>query len=192
MKSILKNAVQISRQIISHAVGQGDTVVDATCGQGNDTLLLARLVGPTGSVYCFDIQEAALKATQILLEAENLADRVELIHDDHAQMKEYIHQKIHAAMFNLGYLPGGNHLITTKKETTIQAVDEILSMLVPGGVMTIVAYPGYQAGAEELQELRNHLYQVPQQLFDVIEITFLNQINQPPEVIVVQKIKEAL
>lgn len=192
MKIRLKNAVQISRQIISQAVNQADTVVDATCGQGNDTLLLARLVGPPGAVYSFDIQEDALKAAQILLKAENLTDRVKLIHDDHARVKEHIDQKIHAAMFNLGYLPGGNHLITTKKETTIKAVDEILTMLVPGGIMTIVAYPGHQAGAEELTELRNHLQQIPQQLFDVVEITFLNQINQPPELIVVQKTKEAL
>jgi len=179
VKIRLKNAVQISRQIISQAVKQADTVVDATCGQGNDTL-------------SFDIQEDALKAAQILLKAENLTDRVKLIHDDHARVKEHIDQKIHAAMFNLGYLPGGNHLITTKKETTIKAVDEILTMLVPGGIMTIVAYPGHQAGAEELTELRNHLQQIPQQLFDVVEITFLNQINQPPELIVVQKTKEAL
>ncbi|HNX28316.1 MAG TPA: class I SAM-dependent methyltransferase [Syntrophomonadaceae bacterium] len=189
---VLKNAVSISRQIISQAVAQADTVVDATCGQGNDTLLLAQLVGPLGLVYSFDIQEPALQAAQNLLDANNLTQRVKFIHDDHAKIRDHIDKKINAAMFNLGYLPGGNHLITTKPDTTIKAVSETLNLLVPGGAVTIVAYPGHQAGARELKELQDYLGQIPQQQFDIIEVTFLNQINQPPELIVVQKIKEAL
>lgn len=31
-------------------------MVDATCGNGNDTLFLARIVGPSGTVYALDLQ----------------------------------------------------------------------------------------------------------------------------------------
>ncbi|NLF44943.1 MAG: methyltransferase domain-containing protein [Syntrophomonadaceae bacterium] len=185
------NAVQISREIINQTVKQGDIVIDATCGRGNDTLLLARLVGAAGRVYSFDIQESALQSARILLETEQLNDRVKLINADHAQISLYIDEKIHAAMFNLGYLPGGSHQITTKSLTTIKAVGETLGLLAPGGIITIVAYPGHESGAEELQELRNYLSTIPQQQFDIIAVSFLNQINCPPQLIVVQKLEEA-
>ncbi len=191
MKRIIMNAVQISREIINQTVKQGDIVIDATCGRGNDTLLLARLVGAAGRVYSFDIQESALQSARILLETEQLNDRVKLINADHAQISLYIDEKIHAAMFNLGYLPGGSHQITTKSLTTIKAVEETLGLLAPGGIITIVAYPGHESGAEELEELRNYLSTVPQQQFDIIAVSFLNQINCPPQLIVVQKLEEA-
>ncbi len=191
MKRIIMNAVQISREIINQTVKQGDIVIDATCGRGNDTLLLARLVGAAGRVYSFDIQESALQSARILLETEQLNDRVKLINADHAQISLYIDEKIHAAMFNLGYLPGGSHQITTKSLTTIKAVGETLGLLAPGGIITIVAYPGHESGAEELQELRNYLSTIPQQQFDIIAVSFLNQINCPPQLIVVQKLEEA-
>ena len=191
MKRIIMNAVQISREIINQTVKQGDIVIDATCGRGHDTLLLARLVGAAGRVYSFDIQESALQSARILLETEQLNDRVKLINADHAQISLYIDEKIHAAMFNLGYLPGGSHQITTKSLTTIKAVGETLGLLAPGGIITIVAYPGHESGAEELQELRNYLSTIPQQQFDIIAVSFLNQINCPPQLIVVQKLEEA-
>lgn len=191
MKRIIMNAVQISREIINQTVKQGDIVIDATCGRGNDTLLLARLVGAAGRVYSFDIQESAVQSAQLLLEKEQLNDRVRLIKADHAQISLYIDEKIHAAMFNLGYLPGGSHQITTKSLTTIKAVEETLGLLAPGGIITIVAYPGHESGAEELEELRNYLSTVPQQQFDIIAVSFLNQINCPPQLIVVQKLEEA-
>ena len=191
MKRIIMNAVQISREIINQTVKQGDIVIDATCGRGNDTLLLARLVGAAGRVYSFDIQESAVQSAQLLLEKEQLNDRVRLIKADHAQISLYIDEKIHAAMFNLGYLPGGSHQITTKSLTTIKAVEETLGLLAPGGIITIVAYPGHESGAEELKELRNYLSTIPQQQFDIIAVSFLNQINCPPQLIVVQKLEEA-
>ena len=191
VKFELKNAVHISRQIISGAASHSDTVVDATCGRGHDTLYLAQLVGSEGMVYSFDIQQDALENAQNLLHSHNLAQRVRFIHDDHAHIKAYVNIRIKAAMFNLGYLPGGDHQITTRVESTIKAVIEIMNLLTVGGIITIVAYPGHQPGERELQALRGFLHVIPQQQFDIIEVVFLNQINQPPELIVIQKVKEA-
>ena len=192
VNSIFKNAVQISRKIIRQMVRPGDIVVDATCGNGNDTLLLAHLVGAAGRVYSFDIQDSALQATLILLEAEQIAGRVKLIHDDHAQISAHIDERINAAMFNLGYLPGGSHWITTETGSTIKAVTETLRLLIPGGTATIVAYTGHEAGAEEFKALRKYLGEIPQQLFSIIEISVLNQINHPPQLFVVQKLEETV
>ncbi len=40
----------------AQVVQAGDTVVDATAGNGHDTLFLAKLVGPSGAVYAIDVQ----------------------------------------------------------------------------------------------------------------------------------------
>ena len=192
MNRIIRNAVQISRGIISQVVRPGDKVVDATCGNGYDTLLLAQLAGPAGRVYSFDIQPAALQAAQDLLEAEQMAGQVRFIHDDHARIGTHIDEKINAAMFNLGYLPGGSRGITTKAESTIKAVTATLDLLVPGGIITIVVYTGHETGAVESQELRKHLGGISQQQFDIIEVSSLNQINHPPQLMVVQKLEETV
>ena len=49
---------------ISEHVKEGDLCIDATMGNGNDTLLLSRLCGEKGHVLAFDIQEIALANTR--------------------------------------------------------------------------------------------------------------------------------
>ncbi len=77
---ILMQMNNYSKYLISQAVCLGDTVVDATAGNGNDTLYLANLVGATGRVYSFDIQAQAIENTAALLAKH---DNVTLIHDGH-------------------------------------------------------------------------------------------------------------
>lgn len=54
-------------------VGKGDVVVDATCGNGHDTLALLQMVADQeskrGRVYALDIQDSALASTSTLLDA---------------------------------------------------------------------------------------------------------------------------
>jgi ubiquinone/menaquinone biosynthesis C-methylase UbiE len=107
---LLSNSLAISHEIIKRVVKQGDTVVDATMGNGNDTLLLAGLVGEKGKVYSFDIQEAALKNTEKKLREAGVSDIVELICDGHQNIDNYVPNGIRAVMFNLGYLPKGYSL----------------------------------------------------------------------------------
>lgn len=54
---------------IRQQVQEGDFCIDATMGNGNDTLLLSQLCGESGKVLAFDIQEQALTATQKRLNA---------------------------------------------------------------------------------------------------------------------------
>lgn len=183
-----KNAVNISHYIVSQVVREGDRAIDATCGRGHDTLLLARLVGESGKVFAFDIQEEAIQSAYVLLKSHQLENRVVLISEDHAEMKKYVPGPVKACMFNLGYLPGGNHAIKTEGEKSVQAVEAAVELISPGGVITIVGYPGHEGGEEEIELIRDYLALLPQKKFEVWETRFINQVNNPPCIMVVQKL----
>jgi predicted methyltransferase len=142
-----------AQSIIEEVVSPGDLVIDATLGNGYDTLFLARLVGPRGKVYGFDIQPVAHKETSHRLQQAGLTHRTRLFHQGHEAMAQCLppalHEHIRAIMFNLGYLPGMDKAITTHPETTIEALESCKSLLMPGGRITIVAYTGHPGGKNE-------------------------------------------
>lgn len=125
----------------------GDLVIDATAGNGHDTLFLAERVGPTGKVLAFDVQEAALASARERVAA---AGWVEFIHDSHAGMGNHAAAgSVAVVMFNLGYLPGENHELTTESAETLRALEVAATLLKPGGVLSVVCYPGHPSGAAE-------------------------------------------
>jgi tRNA G37 N-methylase Trm5 len=134
--------------LLAEVVRPGETVVDATAGNGHDTLHLARLVGPTGRVIAFDVQPSALAATSSLLKDHGLS-HVELVQADHARLAEWVKVPIAACTFNLGYLPGGDHQITTSTASTITALKAATNWLRPGGRITTICYVGHPAGQDE-------------------------------------------
>lgn len=147
--------VAVCHHIVRAVLCEGDAVVDATVGNGHDTLFLAECVGAAGQVYGFDVQTAALAATRARLTARNVAARIELFAADHARMAEYlprdVYHRIKAVMFNLGYLPGSDKRVITRSASTLAALQTASEWLAPGGVMTIVAYPGHAGGDKETQ-----------------------------------------
>ena len=145
----LKSARYLAREVLERAVQPGDTVVDATMGNGHDTLMLCEAVGPTGRVYAFDIQQDAVKETEKLLQSQGMLERATLINTGHEHMKDYVKGPVNAVVFNLGWLPGGDHSITTRWETTSRAVQAALELLGTGGVLVICAYPGHGEGDRE-------------------------------------------
>lgn len=187
-KGILKNAVGISHRIIEEVVGDGDLVVDASCGRGNDTVFLARLVGENGKVYAFDIQDSAIKSTHDLLLEKDLLDRVILIEEDHRNIPGHLGNGVKACMFNLGYLPGGDHKIKTEASSTLEALKGCMGILAERGIITLVFYPGHSGGQEEMELIGDYLSGLPQQDFEVSEICFINQLNNPPQIIIVEKL----
>ena len=135
---------------VENVVKTGDLVVDATAGNGHDTLFLANLVGSEGKVVAFDVQQAAIESTRRRLEEAGVAERVELCHESHGKILERCGRgEAVAVMFNLGYLPGGDHEVITEVGETLKAVVQALFVLKPGGVMTIVCYTGHPGGREE-------------------------------------------
>jgi SAM-dependent methyltransferase len=171
-----KSAVTLAHQFIVEALPEDGLALDATAGNGNDTALLAEKL-PRGIVYSFDIQQDALDKTATLLEKQGLTDRVKLIKDGHQNIDRYIDGQLDAVMFNLGYLPKGDHSIITKPENTVVALQKAIKMLKLGGRISIIVYIGHQGGLYELVAVENCLKDLDAQSYWVTSLKF---INRPP------------
>ncbi|MDI6706364.1 MAG: class I SAM-dependent methyltransferase [Bacillota bacterium] len=178
---------ELAKCIIEKAVRPGDKAIDATVGKGYDTAFLAGLVGERGCVYGFDIQEEALCKAKEYLASVGLDREVILIQDGHQHMNKHVHEKVRAVMFNLGYLPGGNHEIKTKADTTIIALEKSLDLLLPGGLITIASYTGHPGGEEEKNVLKQYVTNLSSSMYKCVAIEALNQGNSPPVLFVVEK-----
>lgn len=140
----------LAHRILRECITMGDHVIDATAGNGHDTVFLAQCVGDAGCVHVFDVQEAALFATRERLRAAGVEERAVLHHASHAKMAECCEAaSVSVVMFNLGYLPGENHGITTLGGETIKALASACGLLKTGGVLSVVCYPGHTEGADE-------------------------------------------
>ncbi|MDR3602846.1 MAG: class I SAM-dependent methyltransferase [Desulfosporosinus sp.] len=188
IKNIFINVIELSKMICKLKLNNGDRAVDCTMGNGNDTELLCRLVGNEGKVYAFDIQEEAVINTSKKLQAFNFLERAEIILDGHQNIDNYIQEKVRLVIFNLGYLPKGNHQITTKKETTLEAVQKCLNILEPNGIILLIIYPGHENGKIEKEALENFTSGLNQKKYNVAKLCFTNQINNPPELICIEKV----
>ena len=135
---------------VAEVVAPGDRVIDATAGNGHDTVILAERVGATGIVVAFDVQTEALASTGRRLEAAGYLDRVKLVQASHVEISRHAEcSSVAAIMFNLGYFPGGDHEVITETAETLKALDAALVALKRGGVLTVVCYPGHDGGDEE-------------------------------------------
>ena len=137
--------------MVAAAFKPGGLAVDATCGNGHDTVFLARLAGPHGRVLAIDVQADAIAAARTRIEAAGMDDgRVRFIHGCHTRMGDCIAPgSADVVMFNLGYLPGGDHTLTTRADTTPAALDAAALALRPGGLLAVTCYPGHPEGAAE-------------------------------------------
>ncbi|MDQ7094783.1 class I SAM-dependent methyltransferase [Desulfosporosinus sp. PR] len=188
MGNVFTNVVEIAKSICRLKLAPGDWAVDCTMGNGNDTAFLCSLVGEKGKVYAFDIQEDAVLNTCKKLRALNFLERTEIIRDGHQNIDNYLKEKVKLAIFNLGYLPGGNHEITTEKDTTLEAVRKCLGILRPNGIILLVIYPGHANGKAEKEALKSFTSQLNQKTYNVAHICFTNQVNNPPELICIEKV----
>lgn len=187
----LERILPFARKLLEAAVQPGDAVVDATLGNGHDTLFLANLVGDTGQVFGFDIQEQAIINTKARLSENGLLDRATLFPKGHENISELVpknyYGKITGAIFNLGYLPGGDKTIVTTPETTIQAIESLISMLAPEGIIVLVIYHGHEEGAHERDQLLPFLRTLDQNEVHVLQYQFINQVNNPPFIMAIEK-----
>ncbi len=185
---VIKNSLGQSHDIIMKVVKEGDHVIDATAGNGNDTAFLASLVGPSGRVYAFDIQEPAIENTRRRIRERGFEERVVLIKDGHQNMDLYVQEKVSAVMFNLGYLPGGDHSIQTRGQTTIAAINKSMELLKKGGLITVVVYYGGDSGFDEKNQIMEYIKTIDFRRFTVMKTEFPNQPNCPPILICIEKL----
>lgn len=184
----LKQALQQSHDYAKGIVREGDTVVDATMGNGHDTAFLADLAGSAGKVYAFDIQQEAVDKTRTRLEQEGLLGRCVLIRDGHEKMKEYVHEPVRLVLFNLGYRPGGDHSLCTKGETTLQAIHSAFELLEVHGLIILVVYHGGDSGFEERDFLLEQLPKMNPESAAVMVTRFVNLPNCPPILVCIEKL----
>jgi tRNA1(Val) A37 N6-methylase TrmN6 len=184
---IAVNAVKMAQQLLLPRVRTADLLIDATAGNGNDTLFLAVNSQLEAKIFAFDIQPAALEKTNELLASHNVAGKAQLLLTDHAHLAQYIDRQIDVAMFNLGYLPGQDHNITTKPASTLSALTAVLRLLSIGGVVSIVVYPGHLTGKLEAQLLLEFLPSLAQKVFSIGCWQMMNQIHNPPLLYIIER-----
>lgn len=175
------NALVLSHHVLKAHVKKGDFCIDATAGRGRDTAFLCSLVGATGKVLCFDVQQEALDSTAELLSKEGYTSRASLILDSHANMARYAEPESAAAVvFNFGWLPGGDHGLFTMPESSIAAIRAGLDLLKVGGLMSLAIYYGGKSGFEERDALLEFLPTLDSNRYTVLETNFCNRSNNPP------------
>lgn len=173
------NALYIVHEVLKRYVSQGGFVIDATAGRGYDAAFLCSLVGENGRVLAFDVQQDAIDSTKKLLSSEGKT--ATLVLDSHANMGKYADpDSADAIVFNLGYLPHGDHSVYTHFESTRTAIEAGLKILKKGGVMCVSVYYGGDSGYEEKDALIPWLKTLDDSKYQVLVTYFHNWKKDPP------------
>ena len=180
-------ALAFARQLIEGRLKNGGRALDGTAGNGRDTLFLAQLAGRSGKVWAFDIQAQALSNTAGLLRENGVEGQVELIAASHADLADYVREPLDAAMFNFGYLPGGDKTVTTKADSSVRAMQAAAALLAEGGLLTAVVYSGHPTGRAEAAAIEQWAAALPQEQYQVLHYRFTNQRNHPPQLLAIEK-----
>ena len=190
----MHSILDFAHELAAGALERGDVAVDATVGNGHDTVALARAVGAEGRVFGFDVQAEAIESTRARLGEQGLLPIVDLVHAGHEQMPEHLPGAVQGAVgavtFNLGYLPGGASDLTTSPNTTLPALRAATAALRPGGVVTVVLYTGHDGGPAEAEAVDAWAAELPQARFRALSYQFVNQQNDPPRLVAVEKREE--
>lgn len=195
-ENLLTQTVSVAMTITRSYLRDGDTAIDATCGNGHDTLALAQAVGRSGRILAIDLQKDAIDASRQRLAAHQI-ENTDFVCGSFVQLETYWRawtetqveavSEPKAVVFNLGYLPGGNKNVTTKTEDTLLAVQQALSVIAHGGIVTLVLYPGHEEGAREREALLEFAAQLPASQFHAAYVKFPNQKKNPPEILWITK-----
>ena len=184
----LTNILSMAKRLLDVSIRENGVYADFTMGKGNDTLYIKKAC-PSGKIYAFDIQKEAVEITAKRLEHENCLDEnVYLIHDSHANFKKYIPEntELDGAIFNLGYLPGGDKSITTQTDSTLDCLKDALDILKAGGVIVISVYPGHEEGTKEGEKILDFAKNLDRKQFDCLYHRLIN-IPEAPFIIAFQK-----
>lgn len=175
------NNIKYVQETIKRMLKTPKTIVDATCGNGNDTFYLASKY-PDGKVYAFDIQKLAIENTQNRCKA---LSNIEYINDSHTNITKYVKDEIDLVIFNLGYLPNQDKEIVTTFETTKIAVESSLVRLRKSGIIILTLYKGVENIVETLA-LKEYLRTINKDEF-IVSNYHLYNLNDAPENIIIEK-----
>lgn len=162
---LFQSHIDLAHDYWSRLISKGDHVIDATAGNGHDSLKLASLVltEDSGFLWALDIQQQALEKTREQLTKNSIPlHNTSLINQSHATFPSSISpESIKLIVYNLGYLPGGDKAITTQTSSTIDSLDNARALIMKGGAISITCYPGHAEGAREQQQILEYLSDWP-------------------------------
>lgn len=176
----INNVNDFNSILINSFIKENFICLDATVGNGNDTLKILRALNGTGKIYGLDIQFNAIESTKALLASESSETEVILINDNHEFLDKYIHEKLNFIIYNLGYLPGGNKEIKTEADSTLNSLKKSIDLLSDKGLILITVYLSHPGGMDEYRTIINYLSELNQRKYNVFKLQFINQKNNPP------------
>ena len=188
--NLIQTTTEFAMFIASGYITDGSVLVDATCGNGHDTLRLAEF--SPARLYAFDLQPDAVSSTRDRLiaggfEAQLDDGTITLICDSHEHMAEYVEEPVNVIMFNLGYLPGGDKSFVTTSSSTISAVVTSLQLLAEDGLVCITMYSGHPEGYEEKESLLMFAMGLDPSRYHAAYVNMANQPSFPPEILLITK-----
>lgn len=192
---LFQSHLDLAHTYWSQSVQVGDTVIDATCGNGHDTLKLCQLALTLhkGKVYAFDNQEIAINSTRHYVEnhlSPSLWQQIDIQQHCHSVFPYSIpSQSIKLIVYNLGYLPGSNKHHTTQTSTTLQSLIHAEKLLTSGGLMSITCYPGHEEGVKEQASILTYASSLSPKHWSCCHHVWLNR-RQAPSLILIQKAED--
>jgi SAM-dependent methyltransferase len=177
--------LDLAHQYWEKILQDGDVAIDATCGNGNDTLKLAEILHKSGTVIGMDIQDEAIARTKALLSKlpQEALVRVHLYHQSHAEFPG-LDGPVRLIVYNLGYLPKGNKQLTTMTRSTVESLEKALKLIMPGGAISITCYPGHEEGAKEEKAILQMIANLSPMSWSVCHHTFLNRVASPSLILI--------
>ncbi len=183
MKAVKFNYREIVDEVIENLDLKDCCCLDATCGNGNDSLnILSHM--ENGFLYCCDIQEQAVQNTCELLKSKGFSN-FKIIKKSHDEIFEDVDHQLKLVIYNLGYLPGSDKSVITKADTTVKSISQALLKLQDEGIIIVVSYLGHQGSAEEREAVDTYLQNLDQKKYKVEKRQFYNQRHNPPVVYLV-------
>ncbi|MFV0420875.1 class I SAM-dependent methyltransferase [Oleidesulfovibrio sp.] len=189
-RSQLPSIIEFTHSLLKRVLQAGDIALDATTGNGHDTMFLAACVGPQGHVYGFDVQQQAVENTAQRLQDNGAEGYCTLFHCGHEEVARRVPDmqgRLSCAMFNLGYLPGSDKSVVTRHTTTIAALESLKDMLKPGGLITLHLYAGHAGGDAEAQAVEEYCNVLPWPEWRVLRYDFANKQKNRETLLVLEK-----
>ena len=190
-----KPLTEIAQNLVAACLKKKQIAIDGTVGNGHDTSFLAKQVGSEGTVLAFDIQLDAIHSSQARLQGSKEEQSVQWFQKGHERIGKVLESlkinEIHAAMFNLGYLPSGDKSILTLPETTQKAMEQSIQYLAINGIISVLVYLGHPGGDQELRVVESLLESLDPKFYksEVITSKRINPKSEPPVLFILRRIQ---
>ncbi|MDO5714465.1 MAG: class I SAM-dependent methyltransferase [Tissierellia bacterium] len=181
---MIENVSQIFLAELNRKLNSIYFAADLTLGNGGDSLRILDYCKKIIKLYAFDIQESAILNSKKRIGKNN---KIQYFQTGHENISTIIDTPLDFITMNLGYLPGGDKTITTRTKTTLMAIEQSLALLNHEGLMIITIYTGHDEGAKEKISILEKVKWIDQKIYTCRHQYFVNQKNQPPEVIIIEK-----